>query len=137
MAEFIFNNGDFHELKIAPKHSQTGFFITAIVKADDDAVKIAGHSIANLDGDARILDVQFVDHKLGHPEDILEKKLVVIIDVSKFKVTKKNIREVKMETSCTLRVEAGDTIVEDLVLDDKANPEANSIFIYLVKFIKS
>ncbi len=134
MATIKFNNGKPAEIRLSNPLAKV--FVSASIKVGVPSVKIAGHSILNLDGEVSIEDVQFIEHELGTGNQINSRQLVVMIDVSKFKVEKKELKDADLAVTCHLRFKTKKDEMEECVLNDKSSPESNTLFVYVLKFIK-
>jgi hypothetical protein len=137
MAEFFYNDSKPKTIRLRSEWDEIKLTLSASVEATDDAILIAGHSIVNKNGKVTIKDVQFNNHVVDEGEDLDNKTVAVIVDVSKFKVTDKEVEDVKLPVNCTLEWKAGDTSVGTHKISDELNAEENSVFNYVFTFKKA
>jgi len=137
MATINFNNGDVTDIKINGKYDKTNLYLSAEITIANTSIKIAGHSIINLDGKASIEDVQFHNHLLDYSFNLYTKLLVVIVDVSKFKIEEKDLEESDQVATCKLKIEAGDDLINEYSIDDSSKIKSNSVFNFLFTFLKA
>lgn len=132
MASFDFNNGNITVIRLGSPSGK--IFVSVSVEVEHDAVKIAGHSVLNLDGELSFEDVQFEKHPLMTAGKLNGRKMVIIVDVSKFKVEDKELMEGETKATCTVKFFTKNEVIRELVLDDSKKTEPNTVFNYLVSF---
>jgi hypothetical protein len=134
MADILFNGGKPKDVAIPKKFENEVIFLSAAIEMEDDKTKIAGHSIVNLAGKASIEDVQFDNHELATGAKIDGKLLSLMVDVSKFKIKKKQVAGDAAVATCKLKFTAGDKTIKEFSIDDSENAEFNSVFIFAFTF---
>jgi hypothetical protein len=134
MATFEFNKGQVKELKL--KTPQAKIFASLEIKTGSKSLKVAGFTVINIDGNISIEDVQFDDTEIGIGNNIVGQKIKIVNDVTKFKVEKKELKEDDFVAECRLAFSDKNGTLGILKISDSDNPESNSVFSFLVKFVK-
>lgn len=134
MATFEFNDGKVKELKL--KTPQAKVFASLEIKTGSKSLKVAGFTVINTDGNISIEDVQFDDAEIGIGNNIVDQEIKIINDVTKFKVEEKELKEDDFVANCRLVFRDKNDTLGTLKISDTDNPESNSVFSFLVKFIK-
>ena len=134
MATFEFNDGKEKEIKL--KSPQAKVFASLEIKTKSKSLKVAGFTVINTDGNIIIEDVQFDDAEIGIGNNIVDKIIKVVNDVTKFKVEEKELKEDDFVAECRLVFSDKNGTLGTLKISDADNPESNSIFSFLIKFTK-